>query len=803
MQVTTQCAAIKRTLAFLHARNIFMLSILKLIEVEASGALPSDNVAHLTALIKTLRPRSPGNSDEAHKNLAALISILQNNPQYCRALRHYLLRIYATRRQTSLYTDIGILPNAGFFTELFQRMSYRILPPALDETYLRDCLDRLLPVETDYIWLNAVSTTTWLDLITVLHDVAPSKNIPFLNLGNAHDIEVEGDADAFRQAHEIQTNEARDRHRTITELLDATQTLSYRISAMGLEPSLIRLYPEMEDFESPFLMQNVELHRYLAGHRHLLDPAAATTHVTSSAYEMRSSELLTTPALIEDAKHLQVMLDQCDDVVVKIRKNALKMGTSVALTYLLVRLDQSIARLRKLLTLVAVSDSGDCEVSPSDRFAGQPQIVPADRKRNRNDDGVSDVDADGDDSIIAVPLPLASPVQLAKRTAAVALARELVEAHNRKYAVRELFASNINLLARNITENASRTGEHYIAEDRNEFSAMFRSAAGAGLVIGFMAMMKILYSYLRAAPLVEAFLFSMNYSTGFMLIHVLHFTVATKQPAMTASRIAAGLHSRDSRHIDIDSLVGLIIKVFRTQFIAVTGNLAMVFPVAYLISVGWLHLFGHHLVTPDKAQHLLHDLDPLHSLALFHAAIAGVCLFLAGLISGYYDNRALYTHMAQRIERARWLRKLCGKQRLSKVAHYLEANLGGLMGNFYFGILLGTIGTIGFMVGLPLDIRHITFSAANFAIALVGLDHQMSWHVAIRSIIGILAIGTVNLWVSFSLALFVALRSRQVHFEQGLPLTKALFTRLFQRPMDFFIPPKSVVLPEVDNKLAG
>src|SRR5437870_1762403 len=122
-----------------------------------------------------------------------------------------------------------------------------------------------------------------------------------------------------------------------------------------------------------------------------------------------------------------------------------------------------------------------------------------------------------------------------------------------------------------------------------------------------MAMLKILFSYLRAAPLVEAFLFSMNYSTGFMLIHLLHFTVATKQPAMTASRIAAGLHSKDGRNIDIDSLVDLIVKVFRTQFIAIAGNLLMVFPVAYLIASGWLYLSGHQLVTPDKAHHLLHD----------------------------------------------------------------------------------------------------------------------------------------------------------------------------------------------------
>src|SRR5205823_4516165 len=145
--------------------------------------------------------------------------------------------------------------------------------------------------------------------------------------------------------------------------------------------------------------------------------------------------------------------------------------------------------------------------------------------------------------------------------------------------------------------------------------------------------------------------------------------------------------------------------------------------------------------------HLLHDIDPLASLALFHAMIAGVCLFLAGLISGYYDNKALYTGMARRVTQLRGLGRILGQKRLLRLAHYVENNLGGLMGNFYFGILLGTIGTLGELIGFPIDIRHITFSAANFATALVGLDHRMSWQLALTSIAGIFSIGFVNLMV--------------------------------------------------------
>jgi site-specific recombinase len=665
----------------------------------------SECIDPLIALIDTLRPSRNLPPEQAGERVQMLVTLLQAHAPHAAALRGYLQRILSTRRQTSLYTDVGILSDGGFFTELFRRLSYRMLPPALDERYLVDCLDRLLPQSRDYIWIQAVPAEHWLALIALLRGVPESK------------------PDTATLGH------------TATQLLQAIQVLSYRISAIGTEPELIRIYTDAKAFESPFLMQNVELHRYLA----------ATIQTENE------SENENAPS-IESPDHVLVMLDQCDAVVSKIRKSTLRFGTSIALTYRLVRLTQNIQRLRTLLSLFDRHEAAEAETEAKESAA-------------RN-----------------------------KHSTALTLGLELIEAHNRKYAVNELFASNINLLARNVTENASRTGEHYIAEDRVQYRAMLRSAAGAGFIIGFMALLKILASYVHAAPLIEAFLFSMNYALGFILIHILHFTVATKQPAMTASRIAADVHSRDGRNIDLDSLVELLVKVIRTQFIAVAGNLLLAFPVAWLIAIGYGYLFGHPLVTPDKAQSLLQDINPFTTLALFYAAIAGVCLFLAGLISGYYDNKALYTRMGQRIARVRWLKRWLGAARTARLGDYLETGLGGLMGNFYFGILLGSLGTIGFLLGLPIDIRHITFSAANFAIAVVGLNHQIGWHAVAVSTIGVLAIGTVNLWVSFSLALIVALRSRQVRFRHGAKLAKQLLSRFLTRPLDFMIAPKTVAV---------
>ncbi|MES2537909.1 MAG: site-specific recombinase [Pseudomonadota bacterium] len=684
-----------------------------LVILERIAAHPAtSDIDNLVQLVRTLRPANPENIERAIANTEALKQTLLDRPDLAAALRAYLMCVLAERRHTSLYTDTGILSSDGFFSELFRRLSYRLLPPAVNDVYLRDCLDRILCVDTDHVWISGVPAASWLALFDGLAD-AGVLSPPDPAVGQPA------------------VTDATHGQNTLTELLEAIQTLSYRISAMGLEPALIRIHPDIETFASPFLMQNVEVHLYLEDY---------VRHLNGG------------PVPVEDAKHLLVMLDQCDTVISKIRKNALRQGTSVALTYLLVRLSQNIDRLRKLLSVVDISH----------------QSAPA-------DDAGSEKNA--------------------RRSAALALALELVEAHNSKYAVRELIAHNVNLLARNVTENASRTGEHYIAENRSQFAAMFRSSAGAGVIVGFMGLFKILTSALRAAPLVETFLFSLNYSLGFMLIHVLHFTVATKQPAMTASRIATDIHSRDGRNIDIDSLVEMIVKVFRTQFVAVLGNLATAIPTAFLIAWGYFYLRGQHLVSPEKAHRLLHEIDPFTSLALFHAAIAGVCLFLAGLVSGYYDNKALYTQMSQRVVQLNWLRRLLGAARLERFAHYLENNLGGLMGNFTLGILLASAGTIGYMTGLPLDVRHVTLSSTYLAIALAGLDNVVSTQLLAISALGIVLVGMVNLLVSFGLALFVALRSRQVRFRQGWTLFKALLMRLLRKPVDFFLPPKDAPEP--------
>jgi site-specific recombinase len=312
---------------------------------------------------------------------------------------------------------------------------------------------------------------------------------------------------------------------------------------------------------------------------------------------------------------------------------------------------------------------------------------------------------------------------------------------------------------------------------------------GAGAIVGFMALIKILATKLHLPPLIEGLAYSLNYALGFMLVHILHFTIATKQPAMTAAAIAETVSEAGGRLREVERLGQLVIDVMRSQFAAICGNILVAFPVALGIGV-LLSQSNLNPVSPDKAATLLHDLSPLRSLALLHAAIAGVWLFFSGLISGYFDNKAAYERIGQRVAGLLWLRRLAGEPRAAALGDYIDRNLGGLAGNFFFGFMLGMTGTIGQLLGLPLDIRHITFSAANLAYGAVGLDFAMSAGLWLHCVVGIVLIGIVNLTVSFALALWTALRAHGVRIKHAAALLRYVSSQFVSAPMQFFYPPR-------------
>ena len=640
----------------------------------------------LIALINRIRPIDSKNSNEIRSNFQDFLQTLLLTPDAANTLQSFVLKIISRYKQTSLYADTGILALDGFMAQLSQRIGAHFLPLIDDHSQLQDLVRRVFHQRSDKYWLDSIEVQDWKKLFRLLN-----------------------------QGHSNQDEKKQIRR----ELIKAITVLSYRVSGIGLYPEFINAQPELSEYESPFLVQNREINDFIQQYKQL----------HQNAEEMSA-------VIPPDASQALVMLDQCREVVLKIRRATKRIGVSVSLTYLLSLLEQSLDRIELLLNLIVEED---------------------------------DVRYSSIGSLLV----------------------DITDALYSERSVRSLLATNSELMALQVTENASKTGEHYVSTDKKGFVSMYKSAAGAGVIIAVMATLKTLMARASLAPLMQAFSYSMNYSLGFMLIHVLHFTVATKQPAMTAAALASTVqHRKGSKTAQIAELAALIINIIRTQFIAILGNISIAIPVAALITIFWDVALHEPLMNHAKAAKTLHDLNPFTSLAIPHAAIAGICLFLSGLLAGYFDNMAIYRKVGPRLQAHKKLKSMMGQNRLDKFAAYIERNLGALAGNFIFGIMLGSMGTIGYILGLPLDIRHIAFASANFIQGLLNINDSPDIGLIIVSFLGVLLIGLTNLFVSFTLTIIVALRARRVRFEQWKPLAKLVLTHFLTRPSDFFWPPK-------------
>ena len=122
-----------------------------------------------------------------------------------------------------------------------------------------------------------------------------------------------------------------------------------------------------------------------------------------------------------------------------------------------------------------------------------------------------------------------------------------------------------------------------------------------------------------------------------------------------------------------------------------------------------------------------------------------------------------------------------------RFAEYIGHNYGALAGNFFFGILLGGTAYLGYLLHLPLDIQHVAFGSANLGyVAATQLDELLA---LLPYFVFVLLIGTVNLWVSFALALYIALRARGARIGAFDRVLKAYLERLRERPREFLLPP--------------
>jgi site-specific recombinase len=215
----------------------------------------------------------------------------------------------------------------------------------------------------------------------------------------------------------------------------------------------------------------------------------------------------------------------------------------------------------------------------------------------------------------------------------------------------------------------------------------------------------------------------------------------------------------------------------------------VVFPLTYILAMLFFQITGTKIAEGAAAHQLLVDQQPFHSLALLYACFTGFFLFASGLIAGYVENYVVYGKIGDRLRSLSSFKNAFGEKRRYKIIHYIENNLGALVGNISLGFFLGMAGFFGKIFGLPFDIRHITISAANTAIGFFGLDHMISTKELWYTLFGVFLIGFLNFAVSFSLAFYVAVKSRGIHL-RNYPEFLGIIWRYFKKyPRDFIKAP--------------
>jgi len=185
---------------------------------------------------------------------------------------------------------------------------------------------------------------------------------------------------------------------------------------------------------------------------------------------------------------------------------------------------------------------------------------------------------------------------------------------------------------------------------------------------------------------------------------------------------------------------------------------------------------------------LLVDLSPIHSAAIFHAAIAGIFLFLSGIISGSIANRDKHNQVYYRIQEHPFLKRTFGKPLTLKIAKIYEKKWAGIISNFWFGVFMGSTAILGLFLGLNIDIRHITFASGNLALALYGANYDVPMTLLYWGIAGVGIIGLVNFTVSFGLSLGLAFRSRNIPIFELRAVILSIWKHFKSKPLSFFFP---------------
>ena len=477
---------------------------------------------------------------------------------------------------------------------------------------------------------------------------------------------------------------------------------------------------------------------YTTALRQRMDAAALQSQpfrqLTGAAATLREAVLNGDEAgALRAAAYLRALLDACHRAAASVMPHLEQYGISVDIVY---ELDQLQGRIRRVEQLV------DCVLARDGLVEGQRLLL------------------------------------------------ELLRVLQQHSGLRSLVAQHYSLLARQVAERSAETGEHYITRTRDEYRDMLRRAAGGGAVIAGTTLIKFALTALGLSAFWGGFWAGTNYALSFVVVMLLHWTVATKQPAMTAPALAATLPTDGSAtDVELETFVDRVVQLIRSQMAGILGNVAVCAPLVLAVQLLSTLVFGAPPVGTKEAEYVLGSITLLGPTALF-AAFTGVLLFASSLVAGWAENWFVFHRLDSAIAWNPRIVTTLGAARAQRWGRWWRANVSGLAANISLGMMLGLVPALLTFFGVALDVRHVTLASGQLgaAVGALGLSTVLTapfwWCVA-----GIAVTGLLNLTVSFTLAFRVALRSRGVRRVDRRRIGSALWRRLRTQPVAFLWPP--------------
>lgn len=381
------------------------------------------------------------------------------------------------------------------------------------------------------------------------------------------------------------------------------------------------------------------------------------------------------------------------------------------------------------------------------------------------------------------------------------LLAELIRAQYDATNFRQLIKGNLQMLSLRVVEHTGTSGEHYITRTKAEYFSMLKSASGGGILTVGTTALKYGVAKLMLPAFVEAIFQWGNYAFSFLAMQALHFTLATKQPSMTAAALANKI--KQSKGTKNNLAIALEIRhIVRSQFAAVLGNIGLAVPTALLLSYAFAKINGQPFFDPDYAKHSIESLHPIRTLTLFYAAQTGVLLWLSSLVAGWFENWLAYQRVPERLARNIRIRRAFGPDAGKSMSGFLSRNISGITGNIVLGFFLAALPFVGKVTGLPLDIRHVTLSSASLAISVVSLGDKVIPLEVLMATVGVVCIGFLNFSVSFYLALTVARYAQGISERMFLSIRRRVVQLFTWQPLAFFYPNKASEDAEGENILS-